>query len=210
MTTGESSGRADVRPARTPEEERAAAAFPQPGVSFRGGFGPLGRDRYSVGTTLRHSGLLRSSRDVRVATENFADDDIVVLFGREGRDLDGESEHPEEAETVFWPDPRIRVVAQTRLEGRRDARLGDSLGDRAAHRRADHTDEPRLADEPFLTVVVVESGSSDTPTDVDDAVQRAARLIAAARGLPPADIVSPGRFRGPIGVDAEGNLDAET
>jgi hypothetical protein len=61
-----------------------------------------------------------------------------------------------------------------------------------------------------LTVVVVESGSSDTPTDVDDAVQRAARLIAAARELPPADIVSPGRFRGPIGVDAEGNLDAET
>lgn len=187
------------------EEERAAAAFPQPGVSFRGGFGAAQRDRYSVGATFRHSGMLRTNRDARVATDNFADEDIVAVFGREARDLDGLADAPTEGETVYWPDPVFTVVAQRRLEDRVDARLGDRLGDRVAHRRADQTDDPRLADQPLLTVIVVRSGN-DLDTDVEDAVQRAARMILAAREAPPVEVASPARFRGPIGVDAGGNL----
>lgn len=195
-----------MRDPETLEEQQIAEILPQPGLAFRGSFDTVGRDSYEVGRSYRHHGLLRCSRDVRVATDNFADPDIVAVFGREGRDIDLQSEHPEEAETVHWPDPVLTVIAQRRLESRVDARLGDSLGDKAAHRGSDQRHEPGLAEEPFVTVVLVHGEENDEMPDPEDAIQRVARAIAAAHELPPAEISRPGRFRGPIGVDASGSL----
>jgi hypothetical protein len=176
-------------------------------MSFRGGFGTLGREAYEIGRRYRHSGVLLSSRDVRIATDNFADDDIVVIFGQESRDVAAQSEFPEEAETVFAPDLSFTVVAQVQIDNRRSARLGSELVDAATDRRENQQIDHRLDDQPFLTVVVVHGERPDYETNVDDAVQRAGQAIAGARQLGEAVLPRPGRYRGPIGVGADGRPD---
>ncbi len=199
----------EQRTPRTPEEEQASAVVPQAGLSFRGGFGDIEQERYAVGRTFRHHGLLRASRDVRVATDNFADRDVVALYGADGRDVSATSEHPDEGETVFWPDPAFTVIAQTEVDDRLDARLQDTASDSRAGRTSGKRAEPALADRPLLTVVVVHGRADDPPTDVNDAVERAVHALAGARQIGPAVLTRPGRYRGPIGVDEHGQPASE-
>jgi hypothetical protein len=186
------------------DEQDEPPGVPSPGLSFRGGFGDAPRENYSVGARFRHAGWLRTSRDVRVATNNFSDRDIVAFFGRDGRDVSGDSDHPDEQETLFGPDAEFTVIAQTRLAARRDTGLGDTFGDRTADRGV--IEDARLTDEPWLTVVVVGGREGKGIPTPDEAVQRAGQAIVGARTLPAASSDRPERYRGPIGVDVNGQL----
>ncbi len=79
---------------------------PAGGVTFRG----LDRDAGSVVPLGVLTGVVSSSRDPRVATENFAARSILVLLNRSGRDLSLLSAHPQEAEVVHRPGSVWHVV----------------------------------------------------------------------------------------------------
>jgi hypothetical protein len=81
---------------------------PHPGISFRGraqdaSFGRPGE----VVVTL---GLIPTSRDARVATENFRTRSLYAVLGRSGRYLRPFSARPEEEEVLFRPGTILRVV----------------------------------------------------------------------------------------------------
>lgn len=191
-------------PGQAGDDQTQSSGVPSPGLAFRGGFGDIGRETYSVGARFRHAGWLSTSRDVRVATDNFSDRDVVAFWGGDGRDVSAESDHPDELETIFGPDAELTVIAQTQLAAYRETGLGDTVGDRTADRGL--AEDARLSDEPWLTVVIVGRDEGQGIPTPDDAVQRAARAILGARTLSPVASDRPERYRGPIGVDANGQL----
>lgn len=83
------------------------------GVSFRGwrrtnAFGPEGP---AYVTRL----LTATSRDVRIATENFTSDGVYAVIGRTGRRIETASRQPRELEVVFLPSTILKVVTVARI-----------------------------------------------------------------------------------------------
>ncbi|MDR3069207.1 MAG: hypothetical protein LBU50_06870 [Cellulomonas sp.] len=72
---------------------------PAGGVTFRG----LDDDPASVAPLGVLAGVVSTSRDPRVATENFTSRSILVLLNRTGRDVSMLSAHPREGEVVVRP-----------------------------------------------------------------------------------------------------------
>lgn len=159
-------------PPLEPDDDQVSALLPGPGLSFRGGAADWWRD----GETYVEPGWLRSSRDPRTATDNFAGGDVVALFGASGRDLATLGERPEEQETVFLPGSRFTVLRRADVEGLR------------------------------LTVVRVlpdgdnSDGASDTEEEIADAVTRAASAVARSLTLPAETVARPERFSGEFGT----------
>lgn len=187
------------------DRDASRPALPTSALSFRGGFSSVARTDYEIGATYRHDGELLTSRDIRVATDNFAEPDIVAFFGREGNEAARSSKRSDDMELMFGPHPLLTVIARTQLEQTRETGLGDRFGDRAAGRGDDAT-EPRLLDRPWVTIMLVRADDSDPAFEKDEAVQRVARALIGARTLPAAEITRPGRYRGPVGVDGDGKL----
>lgn len=103
-------------------DERAAALLAalrklpgHAGMTFRGrpaaaGFG------VREGQVLVSTGLVATSRDPRVATENFTADELFAVVGTAGRALEQLSQHPDEREVVFLPATMFLVVKRARVE----------------------------------------------------------------------------------------------
>jgi hypothetical protein len=151
------------------DSDRAAieAIPPGPGMSFRGGCA----DWWEVGRSYEVRGWLRTSRDPRIATDNFRDRAVTALFGRTGRDLVGHTAFPEEQETVFLPGARFTVERQGEVAG-----LWVTL------------------------VTVARDDDGDEPArDVADEASRVSTVLARSLTLPDATVPRPGIFRGGFG-----------
>jgi hypothetical protein len=162
-------------------EDAVARLVPEPSLSFRGGLGNLSRSAFAPPARFRHHGELVTTRDVRLATNNFAEEDVLGVLGRTGRDTAPLSPDASTLEIVYLPEVTLEVVAQQRL--------------------ADHL---------WLTVVRVEDDEPAQPLDADEAVRRIGTAVVRARTLPAADLTDPTRYLGPIGTDAAGRLDQLT
>jgi hypothetical protein len=162
-------------------EDAVARLVPEPGLSFRGGLGSVGRTALAPPARFRHHGTLVTTRDVRLATNNFADEDVLGVVGRSGRDTAPLSPDTAELEVLYLPEVCFEVLAQQRL----DDRL-------------------------WLTVIRIEDDEPPQPLDVEETVRRIGTAVVRARGLPPATLTDPARYAGPIGVDAAGRLDPAT
>jgi hypothetical protein len=73
---------------------------PYQGLSYRGYAVPDGRLRPR---TVTSGVLVPTSRDPRVATDNFSTTGVYVVISSRGRDIASISQHPQEQEVVFRP-----------------------------------------------------------------------------------------------------------
>jgi hypothetical protein len=78
------------------------------GISFRGR--PASAAFRHPGQVVVSKGLVATSQDVRVATENISCDGIYAVVGGSGRSISSQSRHPEEKEIVFLPSTMFLVV----------------------------------------------------------------------------------------------------
>lgn len=73
---------------------------PYRGLSYRG---YAGRQGEGFQRPQASAVLVATSRDPRVATENFSTDGVYAVIGSLGRDISSASRHPQEQEVVFRP-----------------------------------------------------------------------------------------------------------
>lgn len=81
---------------------------PYTGIVFHGmpGVPDLARARWT-------KGVIATSTDPRVATENFASPVIAAIVSRSGRDISAVSAHPQEHEIVIPPEVPLQEVGRT-------------------------------------------------------------------------------------------------
>jgi len=87
---------------------------PWSGVSYRGM-----PQHVSFGTEVRSAvstGLIATSRDPRVATENFTSHGLFAIVGSHGRGIESISQFPHEKEVVFLPSTVFSFVATASYE----------------------------------------------------------------------------------------------
>lgn len=77
------------------------------GVTYRG----LSADAAAPASTFVTHEFTATSRDPRVATENFTASAVVAIAGRTGRDIAFLAHNPAEAEVVFLPGTILRPVS---------------------------------------------------------------------------------------------------
>lgn len=146
-----------------------------PGITYRG----IGEDA-SFGTregaAVVTRGLVASSRDIRVATENSTASGLYVISGTTGRAIEQFSTHPTEREVVFPPSTLFRAVCK--------ARLGDL---------------------PVVIVEQLDPACPPAAPAAEQEVEpwpewlrTAAEAHRAALTMPPVEITSPGKFVGDI------------
>ncbi len=139
---------------------------PSPGLSWRGRLGTTPHQ----GTFVTDN-VLDTTRDLRVATDNFALPAAYAVFGLTGRDLAPFSASREAEELVFLP-ARVFTVGET-IE----------------------------ADGVQVTVVVerlIRDGEVESPEALDERIGQLAAQVGHARALPPVRVDQPERFRGPL------------
>ncbi len=140
------------------------------GVSYRGQAegSVFGRDGNALVTRV----LTATSRDVRIATENFTSGGLNVVLGRTGRPIETLSSKPHEQEVVFLPGTLFLAV-----------------------------DRFRVGDLPITVVEQLnpELGQLDDALASLDDIRRltAARVLAGQQGEP-ATISTPGKFSGVV------------
>jgi len=169
----------DMQPGRTGEEfdQQVASLIraldklpPRRGVSYRGraAGSTFGREGQVLVTKL----LTPTSRDVRVATENFTTAGLYVVIGRTGRDIETLSQQPQDKEVVFLPASMFMVVQSARVD-----------------------DLP-------ITIVEQLNPEQETPDDpvgtLEEVGQLTARRVAEGRSAGPVEVHSPGKFSGDI------------
>lgn len=114
-------------------------------------------------------GLVATSRDSRVATENFSTPGVYAILGTEGRGIESVSRYPKEFEVLFLPGTTFAVIDKIEVDG-----------------------YP-------VTLVRQAKLSADTPPiDIDDFTTRARNAIADGRGGSQAAITSHGKYVGDI------------
>ncbi len=138
---------------------------PYEGVTFRGAAATV------QGTTVA-AGVMASSRDPRVASENFTAPVLLALHHRTGRDITALSQHADEAEVVVLPGTAWRPITTVEVEGT----LVQAL---------EELDLGRTGRAP-----------DGWGTSVDDVAQRITRAVAVARDRTPVDVHTPGKFAG--------------
>lgn len=139
------------------------------GVTFRGG---TVEDRFgSQSSTVVTRGLTATSRDVRVATENFTTPAVYAIVGNQGRAIEGMSQHPAEEEVVFLPGIVFQPVRQVRY--------GSLLVIVVEQLDLDRTPE-------------------DPKADLDEVLGTIAAAIRKGHAGDPVEVTSPGKFAGDI------------
>ncbi|MFC6341384.1 TNT domain-containing protein [Nocardioides hankookensis] len=143
---------------------------PWTGLSFRGlPPGPFPEE----GATILAQGVTATSRDPRVATENFAVRGLWAISGRSGRAIEELSAAPDDREVVFRPGSFFKVL--------KVARLGD------------------LAVVLIDDVAFWATGRQPvTATPLADFARLAKARIEDALQEPPVQVGVPGKFVGPI------------
>ncbi len=155
----------------TPEQfdlETIRLLPPSPGLSFRG----RGSGTWQVGTWYTEPDWLITSRDPRIGTDDFANGDVVAIFGACGRDLHDNRRRREEHETVFLPGAVFTVL--------RKGFVGTT----------------------WLQILAVnrDDGRPERATDVEIQVRRAVSAVRASLAAPPTETVRSRRFSGGFGV----------
>lgn len=140
------------------------------GVSYRGQAqgSVFGRDRNALVTKL----LTATSRDVRIATENFTSGGLNVVLGRTGRPIETLSLKPHEREVVFLPGTLFLAV-----------------------------DRFRVGDLPITVVEQLnpELGQlDDALASLDDIRRLTAVRVLAGQQAEPTTIATPGKFAGDV------------
>lgn len=139
------------------------------GVSFRGGTvaDTFGR---SSGTVVAR-GLTPTSRDARVATENFTTPALYAVVGNLGRSVEAVSQHPAEREVVFLPGTLFRALTQVRF------------------------------DDLLISVVEqldLDREPGGPQGDLDELLATVASAVRDARQREPVEVTTPGKFAGDI------------
>ncbi len=141
------------------------------GISFRGFGSPTGLG-FQGGGFVVTTGLVATSRDPRVATENFTAAGLYAVVGHSGRSIEAHAHHPEEREVVFVPGATFTVV--------KHARVGDL---------------------PVVIVEELDTGAFDDPPEkasIDEVGAAIGRAVLAARDLPEVAVATPGKFVGDV------------
>ncbi|GAB3127775.1 hypothetical protein GCM10027056_27860 [Glaciibacter psychrotolerans] len=143
---------------------------PSPGLVFHGL--PAGATASAAGT-LR--GIVATSRNPRVATENFTTPVVACIVTRTGRDIGPLSAHPAEEETVLLPG----IVLLPVMSGRHDALGIDFVVWEELNLDAEAVDADRDAASAALQLEITER-------------------LTAAWNAEPITIGSPGKFTAPL------------
>lgn len=139
------------------------------GVTFRGAT-PEDTFGTTSGTVVAR-GLTSTSRDARIATENFTTPAVYAVVGTHGRRVEAVSQHPREHEVVFLPGALFRAIAQVRFQ-----------------------------DLPVVVVeeLDLDREPSEPDGDLDELLTVIAALVRRDLERLPVDITSPGKFVGDI------------
>jgi hypothetical protein len=159
----------DVDTARVAE---LAKLPPTVALTFRGM--PAGVEPMSAMTMT--SKLVRTSRDPRVATDNFAHTMLFAIIARKARDVSNSAEHPEEAELVLLPGTVLNPIGQIRVT---------SMGSTA-----------QILEE--VDPSVGKFASAGMPESVDELIDMVVTQVSKARRMDPVELTSPGRYAGTI------------
>lgn len=131
--------------------------------------------------------LNATSRDPRVASENFAHPRLLAIAARSGRDISMFGADPAEAELVLLPGAMLLAIADVRVE------------------EADLT--VVLVEEVDLTVVLGEKGGLDGSSPAEPAGQlptlesfaaEVTAVVLSAYRRPALPLTSPGKFAGAV------------
>ena len=160
----------------TPLDERLAALLsaldklpPYRGLSYRG---YAGRQGQTFQRAIPSAVLVSTSRDPRVATDNFSTDGVYAVIGRRGRDLTSVSERPDEQEVVFRPGSVYLPIERFDTDGLEVAVVEE----------LDPDHDP----------------NAQPPFTLDQLKDRMTEAIRDARGRPSVDGITPGKFTGPL------------
>lgn len=143
------------------------AVPPWSGISFRGM-----SEHASFGTEVRSAvsaGLIATSRDPRVATENFTSNGLFAIVGTQGRGIESVSQFPHEKEVVFLPSTVFAFVATATYE-----------------------------EMPIVIARQVDLGSDKEQTAPDDLGRRVGAAIRAAKEGAAVPITSPDKYVGDL------------
>jgi hypothetical protein len=142
---------------------------PHRGLSYRG---YAGRQGQTFQRAIPSGVLVSTSPPPPPTTDNFSTDGVYAVIGRRGRDLTSVSEHPDEQEVVFRPGSVYLPIERFDVDG--------------------------------LEVAVVEELDPDNdpqappPFTLDQLKEQMTEAIRDARGRPPVEGVTPGKFAGPL------------
>jgi hypothetical protein len=142
---------------------------PYRGLSYRGYAVPNGRLRPR---TVASGVLVPTSRDPRVATDNFSTTGVYAVIGSRGRDIASLSRHPQEQEVVFRPGSLFLPIESFDVGGLEVAVVEEIDPDR------DRDEQPAF-----------------TLAQLEDQMRSA---IEDARARNPVEGVTPGKFAGPL------------
>lgn len=142
---------------------------PYRGLSYRG---YAGRQGPGFHRALTSPLLVATSRDPRVATENFATDGVYAVIGSRGRDISSLSRHPDEQEVVFRPGSMFLPIERFDVDGLEVAIVEEIDPDRDPH------------EQPAFTLDQLKDQMRDS--------------IQEARQRPEVDDVTAGKFVGPL------------
>ena len=142
---------------------------PYEGLTFRG----LASGHPAPSGTGMVTGVMASSRNPRVASENFSAAALLALLTRTGRDISALSAHPDEAEVVVLPGSLWRPIVTVEAEG-------------VAVHVLEELDVQRTGSSPAAW------GASQ-----QEVLDQISRALQVARVRPPAQVSAPGKFAGP-------------
>lgn len=133
------------------------------GITYRGMAGMPPRSALTV------PGLLPTSVNPRVATENFTAERVAAIATSSGRFIGPLSRHPDEMETVLLPGTLLLPVGFVQVDGLEDP-----------------------------VILLEEPGSAPgLPANKAELQELVRRQVGTALALPPVPIYSPGRFTTP-------------
>ncbi|AWB93602.1 hypothetical protein [Aeromicrobium chenweiae] len=85
------------------------------GLSFRGLDSAAAP--YREGEVVVSPVIIATTMDLRLATQNFAIDRVLAIFGTLGRSLEAHSQHPQEREVVYLPSTVYKVGETMHVDG---------------------------------------------------------------------------------------------
>lgn len=117
-------------------------------------------------------GVTATSKDPRIATENFSTPAVAAIVSRTGRDIAAFSAHPAEQEIVLPPEVVLLEVARTALPDGRPVVIVEQLAE----------SDP----------------SASLPPTLDELVSHVQKLLGASLESPPVPVTTPGKFVEPL------------
>lgn len=142
---------------------------PYRGLSYRG---YAGRQGSGFQRALTSPVLVATSRDPRVASENFTTDGVYAVIGSRGRDIASLSRHPQEREVVFRPGSTFLPIERFDVDDLEVAIVEEIDPDR------DRDEQPAFT--------------------LDELKDQMRAAILDARGRAAVDDVTEGKFVGPL------------